>query len=61
MRRKLTKAQVMEIFKEEYAGFLVENRGDSIAKREAFNDFVDYLNKDGQVSDHQADTWSNPY
>lgn len=51
----------MEIFKEEYAGFLVENRGDSIAKREAFNDFVDYLNKDGQVSDHQADTWSNPY
>ena len=36
-------------------------RGDSVAKREAFNDFVDGLNKDGLVSDHQAYTWSNPF
>ena len=61
MVKKLTKAQVLSIFKEEYADFLKEFRGDSIAKREAFSNFVDFLNKDGYVSDNQAYNWSNPF
>tara|TARA_Y100000004_G_scaffold65258_1_gene73300 strand:+ start:317 stop:463 length:147 start_codon:yes stop_codon:yes gene_type:complete len=36
-------------------------RGDSIAKREAFNNYVDALNKDGIVTDSQAFNWSNPF
>ena len=36
-------------------------RGDSIAKRCAFNDYVDSLNKDGLVTDYQAYNWSNPF
>ena len=36
-------------------------RGDRIAKREAFNDYVDMLNKDGLVTDYQAYNWSNPF
>ena len=36
-------------------------RGDSIAKRCAFNDYVDSLNKDGMVTDYQEYNWSNPF
>jgi len=31
------------------------------AKRCAFNDYVDSLNKDGLVTDYQAYNWSNPF
>jgi len=58
---KLTKKQVVQIFKEEYSDFLQKFKGDSVAKREAFNQFVDWLNKDGKVSDHQAHNWTNPF
>ena len=40
-------------------GFLL--KGDRIAKREAFNNYVDMLNKDGLVADYQACNWSNPF
>ena len=36
-------------------------RGDRIEKREAFNNYVDMLNKDGLVTDYQAYNWSNPF
>ena len=36
-------------------------KGDTIAKREAWNDFVDMLNKEGYVSDSQAYNWTNPF
>jgi hypothetical protein len=61
MPKKLNKKQVLELFRSEYADFLKEHRYDAIAKREEFNNFVDYLNKEGQVSDRQAYEWSNPY
>lgn len=37
------------------------NRDDSIAMREAFSIYVDGLNKDGIITDHQANTIANPY
>lgn len=34
---------------------------DVVAKREAWCNFVDMLNKNGIVSDRQAASWSNPF
>ena len=55
---RITKKQVVAQFRELLGDSL---RGDSIAKREAFNNYVDMLNKDGIVTDHQAYNWSNPF
>ena len=47
----------VEQFRWDWSDFLKSNphfRGDSIAKRCAFNDYVDALNKDGLVTDYQA-------
>ena len=60
---RITKKEVVasfrEMLKDSPTGTLL--RGDSIAKREAFNDYVDGLNKDGLVTDYQAYNWSNPF
>jgi hypothetical protein len=64
MSRYLTKKQVLEQFREDWKDWLICNptcRGDSIAKREAFNNFIDMLNKDRRVTDKQAYNWSNPF
>jgi hypothetical protein len=61
---KTTKQQVLEQFKELWTEAVKHDptlKGDSIAKREAFNDYVDALNQDGLVSDDQAFNWSNPF
>ena len=60
----ITKQEVVEQFRELWADVVANDpswRGDSIAKREAFNDYVDGLNKDGLVTDNQAYNWSNPF
>ena len=36
-------------------------KGDKIAKRCEFNDYVDYLQKDGRITEYQAYNWSNPF
>ena len=59
---RLTKKQAVQQFRWDWSDFLKSNpswRGDKVAKRCAFNDFVDALNKDGLVSDYQAYNWSN--
>ncbi len=64
MNYRMTKKEAVASFRESWANFLECNpsfRGDSIAKRCAFNDYVDMLNKDGAVTDYQADNWSNPF
>ena len=61
---RMTKKDVVEQFRWDWSDFLKSNpnfRGDSIAKRCAFNDYVDSLNKDGLVTDYQAYNWSNPF
>ena len=59
MTKKEVVASFREMLKDSPTGFLL--KGDSIAKREAFNDYVDMLNKDGMVTDYQAYNWSNPF
>tara|TARA_R100001463_G_scaffold131839_1_gene192142 strand:- start:473 stop:661 length:189 start_codon:yes stop_codon:yes gene_type:complete len=61
---RTTKKQVLEEFKILWQETLTDKpsyKNDSIAKREAFNNYVDGLNKDGIVSNHQAYNWSNPF
>ena len=61
---RLTKKQAVQQFRWDWSDFLKSNpswRGDKVAKRCAFNDFVDALNKDGLVSDYQAYNWSNRF
>ena len=36
-------------------------RGDQIAQREAWLNFVDSLNADGLISQKQRDNWTNPF
>ena len=60
----MTKKQAVQQFRWDWSDFLQSNpnyRGDKVAKRCAFNDFVDALNKHGLVSDYQAYNWSNPF
>ena len=64
MNFRMTKKDAVQQFRWDWADFVKSNpnfRGDSIAKRCAFNDYVDMLNKDGAVTDYQADNWSNPF
>ena len=61
---RTTKKEVVSQFRELWADVVANEpswRGDTIAKREAFNNYVDALNKDGIVSDYQAYNWSNPF
>lgn len=55
----MTKHQALSLFLEAWAATGIRN--DPIAKRTAWNDFVDQLNKDRQITDRQAFTWSNPF
>ena len=58
---RMTKVEVVASFREMLRESGDALRGDSIAKREAFNNYVDMLNKDVYVTDNQAYNWSNPF
>ena len=58
---RMTKVEVVASFREMLRESGDPLRGASIAKREAFNNYVDMLNKDGCVTDYQAYNWSNPF
>jgi len=60
-----TKRQALKEFKWVWQTYLSMYRtirsDDKIAKREQWNNFIDSLNKDGEVTDEQAATWINPF
>jgi len=61
---KTTKRQALATFRHHWQEVLSIHptyRGDSIAKREEWNNYIDFLNKDRQVTDRQASSWSNPF
>ena len=67
---KLTKAEALSIFKEDYLPQIKEQEAqykvgrykvDSIARRMAWGDFTDMLCKDGQITQNQYNNWSNPF
>lgn len=61
--RKLTKKEVIKMFRAEVMPTIIElyGRGDKVAQREEWNNFTDMLCKDRQISQHQYNTWTNPF
>lgn len=62
--RQITKAKALSTFRELWRD-LVEHdrnlRGDAVAKREAFNNFIDDLHRQRYITDHQVFNWTNPF
>lgn len=61
----MTKAQAVALFKEEVLPIIqsryeTDGERDVIARSEAWNNFTDALCKDGQITDHQYETWVHP-
>jgi hypothetical protein len=60
-----TKRQALKEFKYVWQNYLSMYRtirsDDKIAKRECWSNFIDSLNKEGEVTDEQAATWTNPF
>lgn len=53
------------MFNDEWAHYIKfrcpEYKNDVVAKRQAFVDFIDALHRDGEITDRQANTWTNPF
>lgn len=58
---KMTKAEVIAECRETFREFPETFRGDDIAKQQYWNDYTDSLCKSGMISNHQYNTWSNPF
>jgi len=61
---RTTKKEVVAQFRELWADTVANDpswRGDTIAKRTAFNDYTDSLCKDGIITTYQYENWSNPF
>ena len=59
----MTYAKACEEFKETIEPLVVAQYGrdDDVALREEFNNWTDYLCKDGRITSNQYNTWDNPY
>jgi hypothetical protein len=53
------------MFNDEWAHWIKfrapEFASDIPAKRQGFVDFVDMLHRDGEITDRQANSWTNPF
>ena len=59
-----TKAQVLDQFRYNWKVSTISNpalKTDTVAKREAWNDFTDMLCKEGDITMNQYNNWSNPF
>jgi hypothetical protein len=58
----MTKALALKQFKQEIAPGVIAKYGrrDAPACREAWNNWTDGLQKDGQITRRQYDTWTGP-
>jgi len=54
----MTEQQALAEFRE-YVGWAY--RGDKVAQREAWNNYIDSLAKDQLITEKQAFNWSNPF
>ena len=61
---RLTKKQALTVFKDELKvnqesyNLIVK---DKVALRESWNNYTDSLCKDGLITEHQYETWANPF
>lgn len=54
---RMTKAEAIQEFRQ----VVQIERGDTIARREAWNDYTDMLCKDRLITSYQYENWSNPF
>jgi hypothetical protein len=62
--RQITKAKALSTFRElwrDQVSYDRALRGDAVAKREAFNNFIDDLHRQRYITDHQVFNWINPF
>lgn len=60
----MTRQQAISFFNDEWEFTLIrfpELKNDEVAKRTAFTQYIDSLNKDGQLSNKQVNSWANPF
>ena len=60
----MTKKQAVDQFRADWSDLIKSDpswKGDVVAKRCSFVDFIDFLHRDGLITDNQADNWSNPF
>jgi len=59
----MNKRDVLEEFKRDILPIIVQQYGknDKPAVSQAWNDYTDMLCKDGQITQRQYDTWTNPF
>lgn len=57
----MTKDAIVKRFKSLWRSVDDEVKHDKVAKQQAWSDFTDALCKDGQITEHQYNTWSNPF
>ncbi|AGH16143.1 hypothetical protein CPWG_00032 [Cyanophage MED4-117] len=63
MPKKMTKAEAVKNFRQLWKDHLKGSRlyYDTIAKREAFNDYTDTLCKQGLITLKQYENWGQPF
>lgn len=63
MKPQVTKRQVLVIFNREVRPYITTAGAplDVPLLRQAWNDWVDHLVKDGLLSEQQVKTWSHPF
>ena len=60
----MTKAQALSEFRYSWKAIVdayPRLKGDTVWKREEWNNFTDALCKCGQITDNQYNNWSNPF
>lgn len=57
----MTKVEAIEQFKETHSDYIEENKDDKVAIRTAWNDYTDYLMKDGDITENQCNNWTQPF
>ena len=57
--KPMTKAEALKDFRHLFRPFI--KRGDTIATREAWNNWTDVLCKEGAITLNQYETWDQPF
>ena len=60
---KMNKREVLAEFKQEVKPVIEQKygKGDKIALAEEWNNFTDYLQKEGRITEKQVNRWNNPF
>jgi hypothetical protein len=61
----VTNKEAISMFNDEWTHYIKfrapEYKNDIVAKRQGFVDFIDTLHRDGEITDRQVNSWTNPF